>query len=98
VESPLDAIRATQLYRTLPHEIGHIVDYETKTAGLDIDDREKYWQRPSQEREAFAHRYADHFRARMFESGLCPFPRIESWAADGLRPEDFVWPKPAPTP
>lgn len=104
VESSLEAVRATQLYRTLPHEIGHIVDYTTKVPeacesnGISFDLHyelyEKFWQRPSQEREAFAHRYADEFRARMFSSGQFPFSRIESWEADGLRPDDFVWPPP----
>lgn len=99
VQSSLQATRATQLYRTLPHEIGHLVDYTTKvpsadeSSGITIDEQidlsEKYWQRPSQEREAFAHRYADEFRSRMFCSGELPFSRIESWCADGLRSSDF---------
>lgn len=104
IESSLEATRSTQLYRTLPHEIGHLVDYATKvpeadeSKGISFDRHfelwEKFWQRPSQEKEAFAHRYADEFRSRLFASGQLPFSRIESWVADGLRPIDFAWPTP----
>lgn len=101
-ESSLDATRATQLYRTLPHEIGHLVDYATsvpeadEAKGISFDRHwelhERYWQRPVQEKEAFAHRYADGFRRRLVASGRIPFSRIESWDADGLRSCDFVLP------
>jgi hypothetical protein len=79
VQSSLDAIRATQLYRTLPHELGHLVDYTTRVPDnarnwLELEDR--FWSRPSQERESFAHRYADEFRSRMFSAGALPFPRL----------------------
>lgn len=99
IQPSLNAIRSTQLYRTLPHEIGHIVDYVTKVPEVDEargitweqhnELYDKFWQRPSQERESFAHRYADEFRERMKVAGRIPFPRIEGWAADGLRDEDF---------
>jgi hypothetical protein len=79
VESSLAAIRATQLYRTIPHELGHLVDYTTRVPDnarnwLELEDR--FWSRPSQERESFAHRYADEFRSRMFSAGALPFPRL----------------------
>lgn len=100
IESSLQATRATQLYRTLPHEIGHLVDYATKvpeadeSKGISLDRHlelaDRFWQRPSQERETFAHRYADEFRSKMFSSGLFPFARIESWMEDGLRACDFT--------
>ena len=101
IQSSLESRRATQLYRTLPHEIGHLVDWVTKvpeedeTKGIsftrhwELDDA--FWSRPSQEREAFAHRYADEFRARLATSGRIPFSRIESWSEDGLRSSDFVF-------
>ncbi len=93
IKSSLEAIRATQLYRTLPHEIGHLVDYNTKVpenSDTFLENYDRYWQRPSQERESFAHRYADEFRARMIREGVLPFARIESWEEDGLRAADFV--------
>lgn len=96
VHSSLEAVRATQLYRTLPHEIGHLVDYCTQVPrdGLDADRcfelAQIYWRLPVQEKESFAHRYADAFRARMQTEGKLPFPRIESWDDDGLRQSDFL--------
>lgn len=55
--------RATQLYRSLVHEVGHYVHYidEVLTgddAGFDAR-RDRYFAKPQREREAFAHRYAD---------------------------------------
>jgi hypothetical protein len=48
VKSSLDAVKKTQLYRTLPHEIGHYVYYKN---GLDLDN---YLQK-----ETFANIYAE---------------------------------------
>ncbi len=100
IESSLQATRATQLYRTLRHEIGHLVDYASKvpeydeSKGISLDRHlelaDRFWKRPSQEREVFAPRYADGFRSKMFSLGLFPFPRIESWVADELRACDFI--------
>lgn len=82
VSTTLDAIRATQLYRTLPHEIGHWLDWLEKVErpsecgqdyGALADD---YWARPKSEREAFAHRYADDLRATLEKKGVIPFPRM----------------------
>jgi len=101
-ESTLEATRATQLYRTLPHEIGHLLDFATRVPepdeakGISVDRycelAERYWQRPAKEKEAFAHRYADEFRTRLNASCCIPFPRIETWDSDGLRSCDFSWP------
>lgn len=96
VHSDLSAARATQLYRTLPHEIGHWVDYREKVTqaegcGQDLEDR--YFQRPASEREAFAHRYADELGARLRRDGRIPFPRLldpDSLRRDGLAPKDFL--------
>ena len=83
INSTLDTIRNTQLYRTLPHEIGHYVDYLTKVEEPSKDNldrwlvlNEKYHSRPSQERESFAHRYADEFRKQQIAIGAIPFERI----------------------
>jgi hypothetical protein len=78
-----EAVRATQLYRTLLHEIGHWVDWLNKVErpseyGGDFDAlREAYFQRPRDEREAFAHRYADEIRERLTRFGVIPFERLE---------------------
>jgi len=79
------AVRATQLYRTLLHEIGHWVDYLEKVerpakagAGQYEELSEAYFRRPNQEREAFAHRYADATRERLMKFGVLPFDPITS--------------------
>jgi hypothetical protein len=101
IQSDLAAARATQLYRTLPHEIGHWVDYREKVVYAtspeqSYDDlRERYFQRPVAERETFAHRYADEVGARLRVRGAIPFERrfaADSLRRDGLRPRDFTAP------
>jgi hypothetical protein len=74
------SIRATQLYRTLLHEIGHWVDYLEKVLRPAGDDDARwselttaYFARPQDEREAFAHRYADTTRERLIKFGVLPF-------------------------
>ena len=93
-----EAIRRVVLYRTLLHEVGHLVDYQEKvdrpySEGGDfesLDDR--YFARPSSEREAFAHRYAAEWLPRI-ESGLTlEFAKEREPArlrAQGLDPADF---------
>lgn len=96
VEYDAASIRRTQLYRTLPHEVGHYVDYLTKVE-RGPDDAwfrlwERYWSRPSEERETFAHRYADEFRRRHEAAGTLPFPQIadaNQMRVDGLDPAWF---------
>ncbi|RWN42293.1 MAG: hypothetical protein EOS03_28750 [Mesorhizobium sp.] len=84
VSPSLDAVRATQLYRTLLHEIGHWRD-RLKKVEMPSDQGEdystlydRYFARPKSEREAFAHRYADNLRATLEKKGVIPFPRIEA--------------------
>ncbi|MEO0842869.1 MAG: hypothetical protein AAF063_28735, partial [Cyanobacteria bacterium J06643_5] len=99
INSTLDTIRNTQLYRTLPHEIGHYVDYLTKVEEPSKDNfdlwsvlNDKYHSRPSQERESFAHRYADEFRKQQIAIGAIPFERVFDDAkmrAVGLGPAWF---------
>lgn len=75
------AARATQLYRTLLHEIGHWFDWLTKveeplSRGEEWENLERsYFSRPKSEREAFAHSYADTQRALLEAKGLIPFPQ-----------------------
>ncbi len=79
IRPTLQATRATQLYRTLLHEIGHWIDYrsrveEPSAAGESFDLlHDAYFARPRHEREAFAHRYADETRTRLTGLGLIPF-------------------------
>jgi hypothetical protein len=77
------SIRTTQLYRTLLHEIGHWVDWLKKveqpaanqSAPYDVL-ADRYFARPSQEREQFAHRYASEIRKRLTKAKLIPFNSI----------------------
>lgn len=99
IQSNLEATRATQLYRTLPHEIGHWADYlrcvrrpaaAKPFSFLTLWDC--YHQKPAAERESFAHRYATHVRDKLLAAGVIPFPRKlnpKSLSRDGLRMEDF---------
>lgn len=65
IVSSAEAMRTTQLRRTVLHEIGHWVDYLQKVERC-VDAAEGSWdelfdrylQRPAAEREMFAHRYA----------------------------------------
>lgn len=103
VHSDVEAVRATQLYHTVPHEVGHWVDMTRRVrdpeanspeANLSFSERSRlYWSRPAREREAFAHRYADGLRQELRKAGVIPFPRRldpASLKRDGLRPEDFL--------
>lgn len=95
-----DAIRMTQLFRTLPHEIGHFVDYvknveEPVDNGLGLSREERYdlfQQRPQMESERFADTYADRIRETLGIKGKLPFPRIAdagAMRAEGLDPRWF---------
>ena len=113
LEFDLAAVRETQLYHTLPHEVGHwadmlekverpwLIDELNNVHGSEEDDEymsnwaklwDSYFQRPSREREAFAHRYADEQRAHLMSLGKLPYPRqfdAQAMRAEGLRLEDF---------
>jgi hypothetical protein len=100
VHVDVSSARATQLYRTLPHEIGHWLDYlekverPSRSAGADwLALRDRYDQRTAAEKESFAHRYADELGARLRARGRIPFERIldaHSLRRDGLREVDFI--------
>ena len=99
IANDIESIRTTQLYRTLPHEIGHYVDYQRSYLNALPDDvdydealSDAYDAKPVHDKEAFAHRYADEARARLAQEGRIPFVRImnESWARTaGLDPRWF---------
>ncbi len=56
-----EGIGNTLFRRTLLHELGHWVDYLRHSGQK--DDGETFFQRPSREREAFAHRFAREWQA-----------------------------------
>lgn len=79
ISTNIDAVRSTQLYRTLLHEIGHWVDWLEKVESREGDFGDLidlYFARPETEREAFAHRYADNWREILRSKGIIPFDRI----------------------
>jgi hypothetical protein len=101
-ELTLDAARATQLYRTLLHEVGHQVDYlqsvRRPRAAIPYDHSEydavaeRYWAKSVREKEVFAHRYADEFGARLRRDGRLPFDRLagpDRLRSQGLDPTWF---------
>ena len=104
VQPTLTSCRATQLYRTFLHELGHWVDFLEKVerpfAASDGDlDAEMYARllatfhsRPDQEKEQFAHAYAERMRVQFTATHVIPFERQlnrERLLEDSLRFEDF---------
>lgn len=74
IETSPTAIRNTQLFHTLLHELGHHVDYvrsvlrpsdwcEDQALAHRLD--RAYFARPTLQRELFAHRYAEEIGARI---------------------------------
>ena len=93
------AIRATQLYRTVPHEVGHWMDYVTwpqrcpvrEEAGAEqVEDL--YFSRPVRERELFAHQYALKFLERTRAASAVPFVPLGNRGQiedEGMSPDWF---------
>ena len=103
IESTIDSARATQLYRTLTHEIGHWVDYlssveEPSDQGHDYSSLwDRYDRKPSVDKESFAHQYADRLKCKLIAARVIPFERIldeQNLAKAGLRSDDFLFQTP----
>ncbi|MEM7426516.1 MAG: hypothetical protein AAF441_10495 [Pseudomonadota bacterium] len=78
------SIRQTLLYRTLLHEIGHWVHYETEVLwdrALDVEQPDGhadiFFARPSRELEQFAHAYAAKTGKRLKDAGHVPFDPLK---------------------
>ena len=78
----LEYVRNTQLYRTLPHEFGHYVqylDFVERPASADEDyevweaRQYKYFEIPKAEKEKFAHRYAYNLKTELIRRKIIPF-------------------------
>jgi len=94
------ALRGTQLFRTVPHEVGHYVDYCRRVIDASSSEVELhrnldlFWSRPAREREEFADRFGREFHAR--QGSRLPFPQRfdeSSIRRDGLEPSWFQPPK-----
>lgn len=83
IEMTMDSVRATQLYRTLLHEIGHWVQWNTlvlrpSKEGLEVEELEEdYFRIPGTEKEVFAHRYAENMRNKLIKDKIIPFKRLD---------------------
>ena len=96
-----DTVRNTQLFRTLPHEIGHAVDYLTHSKNPSSNATTEseseyisgiYKSKPWLDKEEYANRYAREFYDKGVKNGLLPFERIfekEKLEGMGLKPEWF---------
>jgi hypothetical protein len=98
INCPPEAIRTTQAFRTLPHEIGHSLDYQQKVdrpyerGEADYETlRGLYFARPKLEREAFADRYADSVMAPFRQRALIPFSPLPNLSDTNLKPEWFYF-------
>ncbi|NRB65303.1 MAG: hypothetical protein HRU40_20185 [Saprospiraceae bacterium] len=101
IRTSAESIRNTQLFRTLPHEIGHAIDYLKNSLEPSINATteaesdyisDKYSSKPSHDKEEFAHRYAREFYAKMSSQGHLPFSKIlnkEKLIEMNLSPEWF---------
>lgn len=74
------AIRSTQLYRTLLHELGHFEDYRINITEKDSGDIDhwfdlvdQYEQRTTDQKEQFAHQFAEKKMESIRNSGSAPF-------------------------
>jgi len=83
IRGQLDSIRATQLFRTLPHEVGHYVHYDRDVRQRSAGDptqllrlQDAYFKRPRRERDEFAHRYARAFVEKWTRERRLPFERL----------------------
>lgn len=98
-----ESVRNTQLFRTLPHEIGHAVDYLTNSLSPSISaatesDAEyisnAYNSKPTRDKEEFANRYAREFYQKCLSNDSLPFERLfekEKIIEMGLDPEWFTY-------
>lgn len=95
----ISGFRNTQLYRTFIHEVGHYVQYLEKVYQPSLKDEEHdFWEDYSkitrQEKETFAHSYAERTAKELRSKGLIPFNRIlneTSIKAEHLNLSDFAF-------
>lgn len=79
------SVRCTQLFRTLPHEIGHAVDYLYNSLNPSVSAEsepesdyitEAYNSKPTLDKEEYAHRYAREFYEKHNADGIRPFEHM----------------------
>lgn len=81
-EYELKNVRNTQLYRTLPHEFGHYVQYldfverpATENEDYEVWEarHDKYFEIAKAEKEKFAHKYAGNLKTELTKKKIIPF-------------------------
>jgi len=94
-------VRNTQLFRTLPHEIGHAIDYLKNSIDpaveAESEEESDYISRvfdakPSLDKEEYANRYAKEFYSKWSVEKKLPFNKIydeEHLKSIGLNPKWF---------
>ena len=82
-----ETIRSTILYRTVIHELGHWKQYcenvifSRTSLGRDWDESwDLHHSQPVQEKEQFAHRFADENAKNLLKNGRIPFDPLEEVA------------------
>jgi hypothetical protein len=86
ISSTPESCRYTQLFRTIPHELGHHRQYR------EIGSDTRYDSLPQSEKEAAAHRYADELAVELKRKEKIPFDRIldpASLSRDSLKRKWF---------
>lgn len=99
IATTLESVRNTQLYRTLPHEVGHWVQYDREVRREADGDpialeqlRDMYFTKPIREKEDFAHRYAREVYESAAAEHRLPFDRLvdpDRLERRGLQPAWF---------
>lgn len=103
IQTTPNTVRNTQLFRTLPHEIGHLVDYlenclwpSNKVFDKSVAEYEyiqnSFSSKSSIDKEEFANRYAKEFYQKQKELSNLPFERLydeQALIKMGLSPEWF---------
>ncbi len=101
IHTTAHSVRNTQLFRTLPHEMGHAVDYllhaEIPASQASSESESdyiynKFKAKPSLDKEAFANRYAREFNDKNRATGKIPYEPIfdaKKMKSFGIKPEWF---------
>jgi hypothetical protein len=98
IQTTLESVRSTQLYRTLPHEVGHYVHYDREVriaAKGDVDEelrlQDMHFTKAGREKEDFAHRYAREFYENMSAQRRVPFERVLDTVRTARLGLDPIW-------
>ncbi|WP_372370237.1 hypothetical protein [Candidatus Uabimicrobium sp. HlEnr_7] len=87
IHTTIETVRNTQLYRTIPHEIGHAVDYlencMVPSINAETEEQKNYISRIFEaknplDKEEFANRYARNFYEKWSQKGMLPFSKKDN--------------------